>query len=650
MPSMQRSVPRGWTLAAILLVSVPSALAAGAIQELPGAAELDFLVVGPDGRPVHGAEVRFAVEDESDVVLDPDAPHGRRQGLRLAHVPRTEDIDRLLREREPVSAVGGRLRVRRPLERGILVSARKDDLWGYRWVPGDPLDGCVELPEDPLRIELARDWDLRVDVVDERGAPAPLPVHLRCGNVVRGAAPDPSGALVFAHLGFDLRAATEPLVLRADVRFGDGEPVRLDPARPPRGPVRVRAPATGAVEVTVLGPDGNPAADVTRVSLRLLRAPGPAAARRFALSEPSVGAIARGGVARFERLALDRTFEVTMGERTLATLVGPAQAGATARVTVQPAPAEPRPAEPATASGPLPATASLSGRLQLPDGMPLTNAIELVLRGDPLAREPWTLVARLDADGSFRVDDLPPGRVELEVRPHAAQAMPESERPEVFRATLWLAPGEHHPSELACVDLRDRLFRHELALGDLRTLPEGARVFFRPAGVPLRSPMYRTFLELPLVLVSPWETIDVELFVPGHRAVSLRGAGARTEIALAPGLPVRLRLRTDGVLPAPPRFLKAMLVPVEDVPRARHGRDLFGPAFGATHELVTTAWRPGRSKIVWVAAEHRAGGASFDEVEVEPPQFVDVLDVPFEQSFVVELSAEELARVMRRLE
>lgn len=159
-------------------------------------------------------------------------------------------------------------------------------------------------------------------------------------------------------------------------------------------------------------------------------------------------------------------------------------------------------------------------------------------------------------------------------------------------------------------------------------------------------PCYEHAWQTAVTLFSPWQEIDVELFAPGYRCVSLRSVRRRVEVELEPAIPVKLELVTDGTLPAPPRYLKAVLVPVE---HADIGIDWEGPAFGATREITTFAWKPGRMKVAWIEAHYGEGRGSGGGTvrEVFPPQYVEVLESDQVQVFEVHLSAAQLERLFR---
>lgn len=254
----------------------------------------------------------------------------------------------------------------------------------------------------------------------------------------------------------------------------------------------------------------------------------------------------------------------------------------------------------------------------------------------------------LSPDGAFRFEDVETGTGWLELVPAALELQSPAERPVLFRAELGLVAGENATPQLDGIDLRGKLFRHELRVtGRDPALPFDARVFFSPSGRSLSSRAYVRSERHPLVLVTPWERLDVELFVTGYRSLSLFGLGPLTEVRLEPGIPVRLRLVTDGILPEAPRYLKAFLRSASDPGR---GCDWEGPAFGPARELLTTASGSGPNRVVWLGVTDGVHGIAR---ELSPPQVLDVQDIhdpDVEQVFTVAIPTDELARLMAQLD
>ena len=150
-----------------------------------------------------------------------------------------------------------------------------------------------------------------------------------------------------------------------------------------------------------------------------------------------------------------------------------------------------------------------------------------------------------------------------------------------------------------------------------------------------------------MVLVTPYEAVDVELGARGFRGVRLEGLRGERVVELQEGLSIRLILRTDGELPRPPIYVKAVLVPADG--DSFNGVDWGAPCFDETREIVTKAFAVGRMKVQWVLERRTGVSAMASTTEVQPEQFVDVLDVPGEQVFEIEISAEELARIAEEL-
>jgi hypothetical protein len=143
---------------------------------------------------------------------------------------------------------------------------------------------------------------------------------------------------------------------------------------------------------------------------------------------------------------------------------------------------------------------------------------------------------------------------------------------------------------------------------------------------------------------SPHPELDVDLAVEGCCLQPLEGVAGRRVVSLREALPVRLVLRTDGVLPPPNVVIRATL--------ARPGAtwaelDWGGAGFDASGEVVTRARDTGRMKVHWMVEDERGSAWNLISVDVRPEQFVEVLDTPVEQVFEIEIPAAELERIAR---
>jgi hypothetical protein len=281
--------------------------------------------------------------------------------------------------------------------------------------------------------------------------------------------------------------------------------------------------------------------------------------------------------------------------------------------------------------------------LLLDPGIP-ARAIEIKLHDDSPAARRAALSPLLSSDGAFSFSTVPVGPARLEVSTHGF--LPAAERRPLVQARVEVAAGESPATDPVEIDLRGKVFAHTIALKGLeREHGFQASAFFAPARQSQRSRVYLRTGQLPVVLVSPWEALDVEIRVPGHRDVSLLDLREPATVALEPGLRVRLRLQTDGQLPKPPLYLKAALLPDE---RSNLGIDWDGPAFDERREIVLFAGKPGRARVAWIAAKHDGSGGGGGSSGWVRAQYVDVKDTPHEQVFEVTLSAAELAEILRQ--
>jgi hypothetical protein len=605
----------------LLLVAFASVLGAFGSPKVssPPARHVELRVVGPDGTALRGAEVRHACEDEHDrPIRDPAAPGGFRQGLRLEQPPHASEVDDLLRARAfaPVGPLEW------PAGRGLLVEARHGDSWGFAWFPRDWRE-TVGLGHsgEPLTIEVAPDWDLAVEVLDAAGQPVRSTAMrlLREEGGSHGLSTD-QWPVVFEHLGFELRHDRSAATIRVDGLFAAPVEARVDPRRRPDGPLVLRLPPTGSVELVLQDPDGLPLEREWSVSL--------GRAGREARS----GRYSRDGRILFPLVALGETLDVRFPGRIEdepEAFAGPTWAGErVVRTLLTPRRQAPQPAH--TAPALTVPTGSFHGRLLLEEGVP-TSALEVELV-DPLERQSRHRL-NLQRTGSFSADDVPVGRYRLEITAHGLLTVPEHGRPYLHQAELELAAGVDQ--ELAMLDLRGKLFLHRVRFGGETLADKECVALFGPRTWPASQ---RGYLRLPAgapVLVSAWPKVDVELFVPGYRRVELTDLGAEHTVTLEPGLPVALNL--VGVpVPAAPVRLAAVLMPEGS---ARHAIDWKAPTFEPGRPLETTAYAPGPNRVLWVLTRGGRGQMR----ETAEPQLVDVRDLGLRQSFTLELAPEELA-------
>ncbi len=247
----------------------------------------------------------------------------------------------------------------------------------------------------------------------------------------------------------------------------------------------------------------------------------------------------------------------------------------------------------------------------------------------------------VDEDGRFALEEILPGRYRLDVQAGQGEILESFDSVHVPSGDVCRDP------RLQAIDLRGRLFAHRLALvPPTQDADVQGNLRFRKTGDE-EGWAWKWFDEREVVLVTPHEEVDVELAPSGFRGVRLEGLRGQRVIELLEGLSIRLILRTDGELPRPPIYVKAVLMPADADSFAQV--DYGAPCFDETREIVTKAFAAGRMKVQWVLERRSGGSAMASTTEVQPEQFVEVLDTPGEQVFEIEISAEELARIAEEL-
>ena len=590
-------------------------------------------VVDRSGKPLSSAEVRIGVEGT--------IPR-RMRSLPFPCEPPSSVVDTLLTGLPALHPDASEVPFVWRRGAALLVTARSEGLFGWGWFDGKTR---ASGGSDTISIELAPDWPLSVAVVDADGRPLEeKTVRLQASAHSLAMIGHGTDALVFAHAGYELRDEKEPCAVVFEGLFDPPVQLALDPERAPEAPLVLRLPPDGAVEVHVLAPRRTE--DVYAVELQTV-------AERPASSAPSSGTNARqrvrteDGNARFEHVPLGREFEVSVaglgaGRSARVRAAGPTRAGATEHVVVTVEPASESSARPAGEPA-----GTLRGKLLFDPEVP-AEQLELVLTShSPEARSMpqdssdgrWrfpefeTVCAR---DGSFAFSGLPLGPAVLDVRVAGGH---------IRQLELDVGPDSSLDPHLAALDLRGGKLVRTIAVRGVDPLhPFDARLLVEPLDSQTAILHYLHAWSAPIVIATPWDELDVHLFASGYRTIELSDLREDTEVELRPGIPVRLRLVTDGALPEPPRSLKAVLVTPQEPLR---GLDWDGPAFDATHELVTSAGEPGQHLVEWIVAESSAdrssgGGQCFCT------RTIDVLDSREEQTFELKLSAQELARMLAR--
>jgi hypothetical protein len=247
--------------------------------------------------------------------------------------------------------------------------------------------------------------------------------------------------------------------------------------------------------------------------------------------------------------------------------------------------------------------------------------------------------ARLFDDGSFGFDSLLAGTYDFLF---SLDGEPLFELPGIaVRAEV----------DLGTIDLRGRMRVNEIVLvGAPEPADLSTKVHWRPSGSSADW-QERTVEGSSIAIASSTLPIDVWVEPSGYRRALLERVSGRRELELQAPLRVRLVLRTSGALPQPPYALYCLL---------RHGPDDVGALQDGqrfseeNRELVFLVSEPGPTRVRW-ALEKRfdyrfhfegggggGSGTTAGEVLEDHELEIDVLDVPGEQVFPVELDGAAL--------
>lgn len=220
-----------------------------------------------------------------------------------------------------------------------------------------------------------------------------------------------------------------------------------------------------------------------------------------------------------------------------------------------------------------------------------------------------------------------------------------------FGSTLATVPdvvvhaGEvNRDPRLQGIDLRGALHVHRLTIEKPESLTFLAGYCgYRRAGTTEWDVEHRPLRE-ELVLVAPHERIDLEILAVGCRAVHLDDVAGEIELVLSAGIPVQLRLPDHVPLPEPPLHLKAQLVPRGAASRWPHHP--LAPAFDERRLVIVDAPGPGEMEVIWSVETRFANSGTEKCVLSAPKRYLEVLDVEGEQTFVLEVTPEEMAEIV----
>ncbi|MEW6073525.1 MAG: hypothetical protein AB1726_13155 [Planctomycetota bacterium] len=288
---------------------------------------------------------------------------------------------------------------------------------------------------------------------------------------------------------------------------------------------------------------------------------------------------------------------------------------------------------------------AFAGRIVLDESIPRELVQVMLARVEPEENSFYGTGGRgepIAADGSFRVGGLSAGEYTAHVKKDRWQ---ES----LFTASgIATRSGETtRDPRFDPLDLRGLLYPHRITFvfpagdealeGEVRYGPAGAEELDQSASIDGTK----------LDLLTTAAFLDLEASPRGFRPERREGVGGEIEIRLRPGFLVRLHLGGDAVLPAPPLHVKAALAPSTDW----GGLDWYGPAFDANREVLVRAPLAGRLQVIWLAErrEGRYWSGVLTDVDLEREHFVEIRDVPGEQTVEVTLTQEEMDKIVASL-
>ena len=127
---------------------------------------------------------------------------------------------------------------------------------------------------------------------------------------------------------------------------------------------------------------------------------------------------------------------------------------------------------------------------------------------------------------------------------------------------------------------------------------------------------------------------------------ALREVGEELRVAICPLAQVSFPELRDVELPERPYFIKVALAPADG---GHQSIDWGANAFDEKREIVVRAPAAGRMKVHWLV-EHRGGSSSTATMaNIEPEQFVEILDTDGEQVVEVTLTDDQVQEIVARL-
>lgn len=287
---------------------------------------------------------------------------------------------------------------------------------------------------------------------------------------------------------------------------------------------------------------------------------------------------------------------------------------------------------------------TIAGRLLVDEGIDV-QGLRLRVSGGPAGERLAyrQRMARIEEDGSFAFEGLHPGpgrTVHLQFDDVWADL-------QTFTGVAAVTEAGTQDPRLNPVDLRGQLHAHRIDVtGVGEEVALSGRVDYGPSGAE-ELEFSRWVHQREFVLLSSSPRIDLVSTFDGFRQVELASVGESATLELQPALKVTIVLTGDQPLPKPPLYLKPALAPADD---PNFDADVGGAALDDGRSVLVNAPASGRHRVLWIAERRSSSSSIAGEVTLDREQYIDVVEGLEGQRFEVELTAEEMQKIVDRFD
>jgi RNA polymerase sigma-70 factor (ECF subfamily) len=284
---------------------------------------------------------------------------------------------------------------------------------------------------------------------------------------------------------------------------------------------------------------------------------------------------------------------------------------------------------------------ALEGRLRLPDGVGADRiVVEAGLQpGAPRRADGtgWTRgSAHVLPDGTFQIDEIPPGPIDVRVRLDG-----DDEPLASIEGVQVPEGGPTTDPRLHPVELRGGVL-HQIRIrirGPDPSRAPAAAVALRPAGDARAAPRRILCEDGELVFVSRWPAVDVEVRAAELRTARREGVTGEATIEMEPGIALTVRLPADIELPTAPDDLSLLLIPsaLHEISRAErlHEEDRLrdhelyywlssqGQRFDARRELTFRLPEAGPYFVGFAVERRDSSGSRYSSIDLRDDGLAD---------------------------